>query len=255
MVNAAARLRQVFEEPAEQPALTPVTLARGPGIPLLCFPPTMAPSGPHYYARFAPVFAGERDVTVLPNPGFGTGELLPATRDAVVRHQAEAVLRAAGDRPFVLAGYSSGGWMVNAVAALLERQGRAPVAAVLVDTYIATTSFEERLYAALQARGTTSEAFAMMNGAQLTGQGGYLRVFSDWEPEPVEAPTLYVHATFPPGESEAMETEDHWQPDWPFPHEDTHVPGDHFTIMEDRSESTALAVRAWLDEIPGDNSR
>ncbi|WP_452672803.1 SDR family NAD(P)-dependent oxidoreductase [Streptomyces alboflavus] len=255
MVNAAARLRQVFEEPADQPALPPVTLAKGPGIPLLCFPPTMAPSGPHYYARFAPVFAGERDVTVLPNPGFGAGELLPATRDAVVRHQAEAVRRAAGDRPFVLAGYSSGGWMVNAVAALLERQGHAPVAAVLVDTYTATNSFEDRLYAALQARGTTTEAFAMMNGAQLTGQGGYLRVFSDWEPEPVEIPTLYVHATFPPGESEAMETEDDWQPDWPFPHEDAHVPGDHFTIMEDRSDSTALAVRAWLEAGPDANSR
>ncbi|GHC78395.1 type I polyketide synthase [Streptomyces flavofungini] len=255
MVNAAARLRAVFEEPDEMPALPPVTLATGPGVPLLCFPPTMAPSGPHYYARFAPVFAGERDVTVLPNPGFGAGELLPATREAVVRYQAAAVRRAAGDRPFVLAGYSSGGWMVNAVTALLERQGHAPAAVVLVDTYISTNSFEDRLYAALQERGTTTEAFQMMNGPQLTGQGGYLRVFNDWEPEPVEAPTLYVHATFPPGESEAIETEDDWQPGWPFPHEDTDVPGNHFTIMEDRSESTARAVQAWLDQSLGDNSR
>ncbi|MBL1097955.1 type I polyketide synthase [Streptomyces coffeae] len=253
MVNAAALLRPVFGAPEEVAALPPITLATGSGTPLLCFPPTMAPSGPHYFGRFAPVFAGERDVTVLPNPGFAAGEALPATREAVVRFQAEAVRRQAGDQPFVLLGYSSGGWMANAVAALLERQGRAPAAVVLVDTYTATTSFEGRLEAALRKRASTSEAFELLTGAQLTGQGGYLRVFGDWEPEPIEAPTLYVHATFPPGESAALETEDAWQPEWPHPHEDADVPGDHFTILEDHSESTALAVRAWLSDSRGDN--
>ncbi|MFC8132390.1 SDR family NAD(P)-dependent oxidoreductase, partial [Streptomyces sp. NPDC057302] len=246
MVNAAALVRPVFETPDEVPALPPVTLATGPGIPLLCLPPTMAPSGPHYFGRFAPVFAGERDVTVLPNPGFAAGEALPATRQAVVRFQAEAVRRQAGERPFVLVGYSSGGWLANAVAALLEKEGSTPVAVVLVDTYTATTSFEGRLEEALRRRAATSEAFELMSGAQLTGQGGYLRVFGDWEPEPIKAPTLYVHATFPPGESQALVTEDDWRPRWPLPHEDADVPGDHFTIMDEHSESTALAVRAWL---------
>ncbi|MGX1663320.1 SDR family NAD(P)-dependent oxidoreductase [Streptomyces sp. NPDC055366] len=254
MVNAAARVRPVFETPDEVPALPPVTLATGPGTPLLCLPPTMAPSGPHYFGRFAPVFAGERDVTVLPNPGFAAGESLPATRDAVVRFQAEAVRREAGGRPFVLVGYSSGGWLANAVAALLEQQGSAPAAVVLVDTYTATTSFEGRLEEALRQRAATSEAFELMSGAQLTGQGGYLRVFGDWEPEPIDTPTLYVHATFPPGESQALETEDDWRPRWPLPHEAADVPGDHFTIMDDHSESTALAVRAWLADDRTTNS-
>ncbi|MCL7380062.1 type I polyketide synthase [Streptomyces sp. 35G-GA-8] len=254
MVTAAARVRPVFTAPDEVPALPSITLATGPGIPLLCFPPTMAPSGPHYFAWFAPVFAGERDVTVLPHPGFAAGEALPATREAVVRFQAEAVRRQAGDRPFVLLGYSSGGWLANAVAALLEQQGSAPAAVVLLDTHTATTSFEDRLEAALRKRLSSSKAFELMNGAQLTGQGGYVPVFSDWEPEPVEAPTLYVHATFPPGESAALETEDDWEPTWPLPHEDAYVPGDHFTIMEDHSESTALAVRAWLGDGPGDTT-
>ncbi|MEW1928589.1 SDR family NAD(P)-dependent oxidoreductase, partial [Streptomyces sp. NPDC088360] len=254
MVNAAARVRPVFETPDEVPALPPVTLATGPGTPLLCLPPTMAPSGPHYFGRFAPVFAGERDVTVLPNPGFAAGESLPATRDAVVRFQAEAVRREAGGRPFVLVGYSSGGWLANAVAALLEQQGSAPAAVVLVDTYTATTSFEGRLEEALRQRAATSEAFELMSGAQLTGQGGYLRVFGDWEPEPIDTPTLYVHATFPPGESQVLETEDDWRPRWPLPHEAADVPGDHFTIMDDHSESTALAVRAWLADDRTTNS-
>ncbi|MFE7568626.1 type I polyketide synthase [Streptomyces sp. NPDC057539] len=254
MVTAAARVRPVFTAPDEVPALPSITLATGPGTPLLCFPPTMAPSGPHYFAWFAPVFAGERDVTVLPHPGFAAGEALPATRETVVRFQAEAVRRQAGDRPFVLLGYSSGGWLANAVAALLEQQGSAPAAVVLLDTHTATTSFEDRLEAALRKRLSSSKAFELMNGAQLTGQGGYVPVFSDWEPEPVEAPTLYVHATFPPGESAALETEDDWEPTWPLPHEDAYVPGDHFTIMEDHSESTALAVRAWLGDGPGDTT-
>ncbi|MEU5952063.1 type I polyketide synthase [Streptomyces sp. NPDC047525] len=255
MVNAAARVRPVFETPDEVPALPPVTLATGPGTPLLCLPPTMAPSGPHYFGRFAPVFAGERDVTVLPNPGFAAGEALPATREAVVRFQAEAVKRQAGEGPFVLVGYSSGGWLANAVAALLEQEGTSPVAVVLVDTYTATNSFEGRLEEALRQRAATSEAFELMSGAQLTGQGGYLRIFGDWEPEPIDTPTLYVHATFPPGESQALETEDDWRPQWPLPHEDADVPGDHFTIMDDHSESTALAVRAWLADDRGANSR
>ncbi|MFH8987937.1 thioesterase domain-containing protein [Streptomyces sp. NPDC017940] len=255
MVMAASRVRPVFETADEAPAQAPVTLATGPGIPLLCFAPSMAPSGPHYFARFAPVFAGERDVTVLPHPGFAPGEALPATRDAVVRYQAEAVLRQAGGRPYVLLGYSSGGWMVNAVTALLEKEGSTPAATVLLDTYTATNSFEARLEAALRERLSTSKAFELMTGAQLTGQGGYARVFGDWEPEPVQAPTLYVHATFPPGESQARETEDHWQPTWPLPHEAADVPGNHFTIMEDHSASTALAVRSWLDAGQGADSR
>ncbi|GGV10439.1 type I polyketide synthase [Streptomyces spectabilis] len=248
MVDAAAVLRPVFGAPDEAAALPTVPLATGPAMPLLCFAPTMAPSGPHYFGRFAPVFAGRRDVTMLPHPGFGAGESLPATRQAVVRFQADAVLRQAGDGPFALLGYSSGGWMANAVAALLERQGRAPAAVVLLDTYIATNSFEKRLEAALTERMSTSEAFDLLTGAQMTGQSGYLRVFEDWKPEPIEAPTLYVHATFPPGESDALETEDAWQPEWPYAHEDADVPGDHFSIMDEHSESTALAVEAWLSD-------
>lgn len=75
MVNAAALVRPVFatrEEGAAQPL---VPLATGPGVQVLYFPPTLAPSGPHCFAGFAPAFAGEREVTVLPHPGFAVKTL------------------------------------------------------------------------------------------------------------------------------------------------------------------------------------
>ncbi|GAA2525364.1 hypothetical protein GCM10010434_086700 [Winogradskya humida] len=249
LLKAASLLRPTFAEAGDIAPLPPFQLATGPGIPLLCFAPAVAPSGPHYFGHFAPVFAGDRDVTVLPHPGFVTGELLPATRDVAVRYQADAIRRAAAGRPFVLLGYSSGGWMANAVAALLEREGPAPVGVALLDTYTATTTLEDRITAVLRQRGAASDAFEMMTGTQLTGQNGYLRLFADWAPARIEAPTLYVHATFPPGESGVLETEDKWQPEWPFPAADAHVPGDHFTMMEEYSESAAFAVRDWLRDL------
>ncbi|GAA3873926.1 hypothetical protein GCM10022227_34450 [Streptomyces sedi] len=208
----------------------------------------MAPSGWSYYARFAPVFAGVREVTVLPHPGFATGEPLPATRELAIAFQAEAARRQAAGRPFVLAGYSSGGWLTNAVAAELERRGCPPAGVVLLDPYTATTSFESRLETAMRERTRTTNALDLITGVTLTAQGGYLRAFDDWEPEPVDARTLYVHAAFPPGETAEVEVADDWQPTWPFPHEDAFVPGDHFTIMEDHSETTAHAVQSWLAE-------
>ncbi|MFD5697152.1 thioesterase domain-containing protein [Streptomyces lasiicapitis] len=69
-------------------------------------------------------------------------------RATPMRILAEAVRRRVGGQPFVLLGHSSGGWMVNAVTALLEKEGSGPAAVVLLDTCTATTSFEERLEAA-----------------------------------------------------------------------------------------------------------
>ncbi|WP_345025772.1 type I polyketide synthase, partial [Streptomyces sedi] len=248
LMKAASLTRPLFDTVEAGVAAPPVTLATGPGIPLLCFPPPMAPSGWSYYARFAPVFAGVREVTVLPHPGFATGEPLPATRELAIAFQAEAARRQAAGRPFVLAGYSSGGWLTNAVAAELERRGCPPAGVVLLDPYTATTSFESRLETAMRERTRTTNALDLITGVTLTAQGGYLRAFDDWEPEPVDARTLYVHAAFPPGETAEVEVADDWQPTWPFPHEDAFVPGDHFTIMEDHSETTAHAVQSWLAE-------
>ena len=40
-----------------------------------------------------------------------------------------------------------------------------------------------------------------------------------------------------------------WRAYWPIPHEAVDVPGDHFTILEEHSETTVIAVREWIDSL------
>ncbi|MBL1097383.1 type I polyketide synthase [Streptomyces coffeae] len=253
LLRAAAVLRPTFTVAAEvAPPPPPVRLATGSATELLCFPPLVAPSGPHFYTRFATVFGGHRKVTVLPYPGFRTGEPLPAGVEQAVDFQAEVVRAHTGGAPFALAGYSSGGLMANAVAARLEQWGVPVGAVVLLDTYPVTDRFDDQLWPEIVARvnAASPEELELLTGAQLTAEGCYLRAFENWSPVPVTAPTLLVRAAYPPGGSTAATpveaAEGAWQATWPLPHIPIDVSGDHFTIMEDHSEATGRAVQEWL---------
>ncbi|MFD0392451.1 thioesterase domain-containing protein [Streptomyces nogalater] len=69
----------------------------------------MALGGAHQYARLARHFEGRRDLLVPAMPGFGPGEPLPRSVDAVLETVVEGIRRACPDeRPYVLVGYSSG---------------------------------------------------------------------------------------------------------------------------------------------------
>ncbi|MFE0422090.1 alpha/beta fold hydrolase, partial [Streptomyces sp. NPDC058953] len=98
----------------------------------LCTPSAMG--GPYQFARLGASFRGVRGLSALPVPGFAPDEGLPETADAVVNVLAEAVRRAAGDRPPVLLGYSSSGVIAYAVAERPERIGSPARAVVLLDT-------------------------------------------------------------------------------------------------------------------------
>src|SRR6185437_16889124 len=100
----------------------------------ICFPSVTPAAGPHEYARFASHFRDLRAVTVLPEPGFVKGELMPASIEAMARCHAESVRRCATDAPFVLAGRSAGGWIAHIVADELRRLGTPPAGIVLLDT-------------------------------------------------------------------------------------------------------------------------
>ncbi|MBI0294153.1 SDR family NAD(P)-dependent oxidoreductase, partial [Streptomyces sp. PRKS01-29] len=248
LLMAAARLRPSFRTAAE--LTTPpklVRLSKGSTAPgLVCFPSLVAISGPREYARFAAGFRGRRDVSVLPEPGFGKGELLPASVDAVVEMQAEAVLRCAGEKPFVLVGRSSGGWIAQAVAGWLEARGSAPSAVVLLDTYLPRSEALPWIQTNLSGKMFDREKmFGVVDEGRLTAMGGYLRLFSDWGPTPIGAPILTVKAeeSFP-GSGEGNDEESAWGATLTR----IDVPGDHFTMMEDFAGVAAEAVLNWLAE-------
>jgi hypothetical protein len=143
LLLSVARLRPTFDNPSElERPPKPVRLARGEKHPhLLCVPSVVAMAGVHQYARFAAEFREANEVSALPVPGFGRGESLPATQEALVRLHADMVQQYAVDAPFVLLGSSSGGLLAYAAAAELEARGIFPSAVVLLDSYMMNSSF------------------------------------------------------------------------------------------------------------------
>ncbi|UZI33390.1 type I polyketide synthase [Streptomyces sp. VB1] len=250
LLTIASRFREVFEVPeALGSPPSAVTLATGgPGPRLICFPALSALSGPHEYARFGAALQGRRPVSVLPNPGFLPQEPLPATRDAFVAVQAAGVRACAGGEPFVLLGRSAGGWVTHAVAEELERTGLMPSAVVLIDTYPCEDSGlggnrgdGSALSAMTAGMLDNSAQFASAETDRLTAMAGYLELYARWKPAELAAPTLFVRAGERLPGIEAAEA-------WSLPHSEITVAGDHFTVLEDHSSTTAIAVHTWLSE-------
>jgi pimaricinolide synthase PimS1 len=252
LLGAAALLRPVFHGPDElRSRPNPVRLASGGDHPpLLCFPPVTAPSSPHYFTRFATALRDRRDVLVLPHVGFSSGDPLPATAAAAIEHQARAVLDGTDGNHGVLLGYSSGGWMAHAVTQRLEELGVPPLALVLVDTYSLTHPFTAVITRLLIDLTLEVSPVELLTGAQLTAQAGYVRVFQQWTPRQLQTPTLFLRASTPPHAPQERLTSEQWQAFWEFCDTVIDIPGDHFTIMEKQSESTANTAHDWLSTIP-----
>nr|AXG22405.1 type I polyketide synthase [Nocardia argentinensis] len=253
LARVAARLRPVFHGPDELDRWpNPVPLARGPLRPrLICFPAVVAMSGAHQYARFAATLRDRRDTVVLPEPGFGAGEKLPSTVAALAEAQARAVLAHAAGEPYVLLGYSSGGWIAHEVAAHLEQTATPPAAVVLIDTYL-PLEMNPRLSRAFTHGlfGRRSELVSM-DHVSLTAMGGYFEVFGAWEPRRIDAPTLFLRAAdaLPDTDGTPLAEAD-WGPSWKLCDADLAVAGDHFTIVGEHAEDAALAVDSWLAALP-----
>ncbi|MEV4492460.1 type I polyketide synthase [Micromonospora coxensis] len=241
-----ARFRPAFTEPAQltRPAGV-LRLAEGPGAPVVCCCTMSLLSGPHEYARVAAGFRGRRDVWALPNPGFGVGEELPADLPALLRVHADTVRRTVGDGPFVLAGHSGGAMVANVLARELERQGRPPAAVVLMDTYPANSEvlggWTSQLLDGMVERDS---AYTPMDDYRTTAWAGYLPLFLDWQPAPMDAATLLVRADRPLGEWTGEP--DGWRSRWPYPHEVVDAAGDHFTMVGERGPELAATVDEWL---------
>ncbi len=245
MLMQAAAFRSTFDDPAKLDARPePVRFSQGDGDALICFTPYVVPAGAHQYARFAATFRGERDVWALPHPGFGEGELLPSTMDALLRLHAETVLECAGDKPIVLLGYSSGGWIAHGVAAHLEDMGVKPRAVVMVDSFSRKAPVNLTVLGAMANEQAVRLEFMTAGGEQLTAMGGYERLLQEWEVPEIQAPTLLVRA----GEATLRDCAEGDGRAAPPEHvlETVEVPGNHYTMLEDHAGTTAEAVQTWL---------
>ncbi|MEU7426175.1 alpha/beta fold hydrolase [Streptomyces sp. NPDC040750] len=224
----------------------PVRLATGDACPrLVCLPSPMALGGAHQYARFARHFQGRRDVLVPAVPGFGPGEALPVSVEAVVEVLVEGVRRACpDDRPYTLVGYSSGGQFAHAVAEIMEKAGQPASGVVLLDTYVPGDDGKDELWRQMFAGMLDREsALGGFGTARLAAMSRYSDLIQHCLPGALTAPVLFVR----PEESFATgAATDDWRAAWPGAHEPVDVPGTHFTILEDRARTTAEAVESWL---------
>ena len=245
MLEQAAGLRPRFdraEDAPDRPA--PLRLAEGPRPALVCFPPFVIPAGAEQLVRLAAPFRGDRGFWALPHPGFGRDEALPGSLAVLRRRQAELALRCAGDRAPVLVGYSSGGWVAQAVAEELTGLGRPPAAVVLLDAFTLGADDATGVFDELMAAGAARSGLAGVTGAELTAMGWYLALFEPaGSPPRTGVPTLLVRAA----EQPALRATGGRPPAPPGGVTATvEVPGDHVSMLTDHAAATAAAVESWL---------
>jgi thioesterase domain-containing protein len=174
--------------------------------------------------------------------------------DSLVQMQAAAVQQHAGQGSVVIVGYSSGGWVAQAVTGYLESHGVAPAALVLFDTPAPPDDrwFQSRSgLAILKALARRQEFLGVLDQTRLTAMGGYFRIFTNWSPPVLTTPTLLVQPA--EGISEAS-SEGDWQPFGRSADAATvtvQVQGNHFTMLEEYADVTAQAVHTWLLSLQG----
>lgn len=136
------------------------------------------------------------------------------------------------------------------MAAELERRGTPPTGLTMVDTYPMDTAtlpgMEWWMPAMINGMVDRFDAFDLgLTDNGITTMGSYLTTFGSWQPREVTTPTLLLRAEAPlPGtpDDPARDTRAFWR----LPHDTTDVPGDHFSVLEEHSATTAAAVETWL---------
>ncbi|MFD5699849.1 type I polyketide synthase, partial [Streptomyces lasiicapitis] len=267
LVRHVAQFRPAFDVPEEWLRPPHVRLARGSAAAsLVCFPTFAVGSGAPQYARLAAASGGAHDVWVQPVPGFRRQESLPASVGALAELLADGVEQYADGGPVVLLGYSAGGWIAHATAAVLEARGTRPDAVVLLDTHWPDSPALAHLHARIEQARTTGApdvlwAEEAVDDAYLTAMAHYTGLFRAWSPQEISAPTLLVRASESPlaepplaepplADAPSAGASEDWRPHWHLPHTAVDTAGTHFTLIREHSEPTLRAVRDWLAAAP-----
>ncbi|MFE3830445.1 type I polyketide synthase, partial [Streptomyces sp. NPDC059092] len=249
VLRAAARIRPTFDDAdAELVRGMPRRLAEGPAEPgLMCYLPLVAPSDADHYTSFAKSLDGLRETWVAGSPGFQGTEPLPATLDALLDLHVATVRAGFEDRPAVLLGHSSGGWIAAALAQRLEELGRPAQGLVLIDTYLPPPQMDERAQERLFRENTRRTMLLNdLPGAasrQFVAMGAYGHLFSGWTPKALSTPVLFLRAD---EWLDVSEDDGYWRASVDVPRTDVTVRGNHYTLMSEHADSTALAVHDWL---------
>ncbi|MFJ7193998.1 MULTISPECIES: SDR family NAD(P)-dependent oxidoreductase [unclassified Streptomyces] len=246
LLSIAARLRPTSAT-GGGPEPETLRLSDGDQEPaLVCLPSLIAPTGAHQYVKFAAALRGRRQVWTVSLPGYGTGEPLPVNLEAAADRLAGTLLRRFDGRPFALAAYSSGGWPAHELVRRLEKAGAPPAALVLLDTLRPAGTAMIRGMSVLTRRLLDHFPQLPVLDDQLTAMAWYAQSLEGWRPLPVSTPTLLVSAAEDKTLLELLGNDA--RADWPLEHVRTEVAGDHFTMLEEYAEPTALAVHEWLRE-------
>ncbi|MEU4209611.1 SDR family NAD(P)-dependent oxidoreductase, partial [Streptomyces sp. NPDC026206] len=247
-LGEASRFRPSFASSAELEGDDGyvVQLASGPGLPkLVCVPSFMyvVGSGPHQFMRFAARYDGVRDVFACSLPGFRGTDPVPGSWEAAIEAMAGSILRAVGDAPFVLAGYSAGGLIAHSLAAALEAAGNAAAGVVLIDTPTPEQDAAiDRAFSAVTTAMFENEQRAMViDDANWLGMGIYSRLARDRRHARIDTPTLLVRATVALGGDGPAD----W-PVWEVCDDQVEIAADHLALVESAATETADVIERWL---------
>ncbi len=247
LLTAASEFRPTFDAACAQDGVLPelVTLSDGPApVELICLPTILAMSGPHQYVRFAKACQSERRIGAFALPGFGLGERLPGSLEALIESLMLVLQARERLAPPVLVGFSSGGWLAHALTCRLEQSEQSVAGLVLLDAYPPADIEPQGVFEGV----IENDVYGLVTDDRLAAMGAYLRLFEDWQPGEVAAPTLQVRAAEPlPGRLRSGEG---LLPSGPATV--VEAPGSHFTMLEDHAEVTAAVVEDWLSNTFGE---
>jgi pimeloyl-ACP methyl ester carboxylesterase/acyl carrier protein len=246
LLTEASNFRPVFGAVSEldRPPRV-VSLASGGQAPgLICLPSLLAGSGPHQFVRFAGGIGEMRSVSAFSLPGFRPSERAPGSWSVAIDALAESIRATVEREPFVLVGYSTGGALAHALARRFEEEGFVAAGVVMIDTYVPHQADEMSQVLADVMGQIFERANELMaiDDDNLLAMATYLRLFDEWEPAPIAAPSLLIRASEPLGDA----FEGGRLPSWQTPEDTVQITGDHFGLIEDVAEETARATEVWL---------